>query len=117
MGLDVSDARFDELVEHAIGQIPSEILDQVENCVVLVEGEPGPEYGDVLGFYDGTPLSERSSNYSGVLPDRILIFRGPLCRMVNSDAELVEEIRITVWHELAHYFGIEDDELDDWGYA
>lgn len=117
MALQISDARFEELVDQAVSQIPSELLDQVDNCALIIEEEPDAEYGDVLGFYDGTPLSERTSQYSGVLPDRILIFRGPLLRMVTDEAELVEQVRITVWHELAHFFGIGDDELDAWGYA
>ena len=71
----------------------------------------------MLGFYDGTPLSNRDSQYSGVLPDRILIFRGPLLRMVHSESELIEEVRITVLHEIAHFFGIDDHELDDLGYS
>ena len=117
MALRVTDQRFEELVDVALAQIPAELLDQVENCALIIEDEPDPEYGDVLGFYDGTPLSERTSQYSGVLPDRILIFRGPLLRMVASEDELVDEVRITVWHELARYFGIDDDELDELGYA
>jgi predicted Zn-dependent protease with MMP-like domain len=117
MALSVTPERFDELVDQALEEIPQQLFDLVENCALIVEEEPDPEFGDVLGFYDGTPLSERNSQYSGVLPDRILIFRGPLLRLVSSEDELVEEVRITVWHEIAHFFGIDDDELDDLGYA
>nr|WP_300146250.1 metallopeptidase family protein [Propionicimonas sp.] len=117
MALSVTPERFDELVDTALAEIPQELFDLVENCALIVAEEPEPEMGDVLGFYDGTPLSERTSQYSGVLPDRILIFRGPLLRLVSSEDELVEEVRITVWHEIAHFFGIDDDELDDLGYA
>lgn len=117
MALVVSPQRFEQLVDEALEQIPDQLFDLVENCALIVEEGPDAEMGDVLGYYDGTPLSDRTSQYSGVLPDRILIFRGPLLRLVSSEAELVEEIRITVWHEIAHFFGIEDDELDDLGYA
>ncbi len=117
MGLSVTPERFDELVEVALAEIPQGLFDLVENCALIVEEEPDPELGDVLGFYDGIPLSERNSQYAGVLPDRILIFRGPLLRLVSSEDELVEEVRITVWHEIAHFFGIDDDELDGLGYA
>lgn len=117
MALMVSPQRFEQLVDEALEQIPDQLFDLVENCALIVEEEPDAEMGDVLGYYDGTPLSDRTSQYSGVLPDRILIFRGPLLRLVSSEAELVEEIRITVWHEIAHFFGIDDDELDDLGYA
>jgi predicted Zn-dependent protease with MMP-like domain len=117
MPVHVSAERFEELVDAALGEIPESMLDQIENCVVLVQDEPEPELGDLLGYYDGIPLSERTTQYAGALPDRILIFSGPLCRMVSSEEELAEEIRITVWHEVAHYFGIDDHELDDLGYA
>jgi predicted Zn-dependent protease with MMP-like domain len=117
MPLSVSHERFDELVDEALDGIPQHLFDLVENCALIVEEEPDAEHGDVLGYYDGTPLSERTSQYSGVLPDRILIFRGPLLRLVSSEAELVEEVRVTVWHEIAHFFGLDDDELDDLGYA
>ncbi len=117
MAIEVDAEKFEEMVDAALGAIPEELLARVENCVVLVADEPEPELGDVLGYYDGIPLSQRTSQYSGVLPDRILIFRGPLCRMVDSAEELVDQVRITVWHEMAHYFGIDDDDLDAWGYA
>lgn len=116
MALVVSPQRFEQLVDEALEQIPDQLFDLVENCALIVEEEPDAEMGDVLGYYDGTPLSDRTSQYSGVLPDRILIFRGPLLRLVSSEAELVEEIRITVWHEIAHFFGIDDDRLHALGY-
>ncbi len=117
MAITVSEEQFEALVDAALGAIPEKLLEQIENCVVLVLDEPDAELGDVLGYYDGIPLSERSSRYSGALPDRILIFRGPLSRMVDSEAELADEVRITVWHEVAHYFGIDDHDLHEWGYA
>ena len=117
MALSVSPEMFEELVDAALAEIPEKLFDLVENCALIIEDEAPPELGDVLGFYDGTPLSDRDSQYSGVLPDRILIFRGPLLRMVRSENELIEEVRITVLHEVAHFFGIDDDELHDLGYA
>jgi predicted Zn-dependent protease with MMP-like domain len=117
MAVTVSEERFEQLVDLALGAIPEELLEQIENCVVLVQDEPEPELGDVLGYYDGIPLSARGSFYSGTLPDRILIFSGPLCRLVSSEDELADEVRITVWHEVAHYFGIDDHDLGKWGYA
>lgn len=117
MAVSVDAERFEELVDAALGAIPEELLAQVENCAVLVADEPEPELGDLFGYYSGIPLSQRTSQYSGALPDRILIFRGPLCRWVNSEEELAEQVRITVWHEIAHYFGIDDGDLDAWGYA
>jgi len=117
MALAVTPGRFDELVDAALAEVPSKLFDLVENCALIIEDEPPAELAGTLGLYEGIPLSERDSFYSGVLPDRIFIFRGPLLRMVNSERELIEEVRITVLHEIAHFFGIEDDELHDLGYA
>lgn len=117
VAIQLSDAEFDGLVDDALDAIPEELAQLVSNCVVLVEAEPPEDEPDLLGLYDGIPLSERDSMYGGVLPDRIFIFRGPLLRMCHSKEEVVDEVRITVVHEVAHFFGIDDDRLDDLGYA
>ena len=110
--------RFDELVEAALDQIPDEIASVVRNVVVLVEEEPPEdEPDDLLGLYDGVALTERDSSVVQHLPDRIFLFRGPLLDMCEDEEELVEEIRITVVHEIAHHFGIDDDRLHELGYA
>ena len=110
-------ARFEELVAEALEQIPARFRELVENCVVLIEDEPDPSDPELFGYYDGIPLSQRDSQYGVVLPDRISIFRGPLLRYCRDEHEVVEEVRITVWHEVAHFFGIDDHELDELGYA
>lgn len=117
MAVSMGPARFERLVDQALSQIPGAFLDLVENCVLIIEDEPEDTDDDLFGYYDGTPLSERSSQYGGVLPDRIVIFRGPILRACADEAEVVEEVRITVWHEVAHFFGIDDDHLDELGYA
>ena len=117
MPVSISKKRFEALVGAAVDEIPDRLFEQIENCVWMVEDEPPPDDPELLGFYDGIPLSERGAWYSGVVPDRIVIYRGPLQRMCEDEDDLAQEIRITVWHEIAHYFGIEDDELDELGYA
>ncbi|WP_022909549.1 MULTISPECIES: metallopeptidase family protein [Aestuariimicrobium] len=112
----VSAEEFDAAVERALEEVPSALLDLLDNCVVLVEDEPDADDPDLLGYYDGTPLTERDTQYSGVLPDRIVIFRGPLQRMCESTEELVDEITVTVVHEIAHFFGIDDRRLHDLGW-
>ncbi|HQR28491.1 MAG TPA: metallopeptidase family protein, partial [Nocardioides sp.] len=87
------------------------------NVVVLVEPDAPADDPDLLGLYEGVALTEREANYSAALPDRILVFRAPLLDMCESVAELEEEVRITVVHEIAHHFGIDDDRLHDLGYA
>ena len=116
--LDVDPERFDALVDSALDQIPDELASLVRNVVVLVEDEPPEgEPSDLLGLYDGVALTERDSMYGATLPDRIFIFRNPLLEFCASEEELVEEVRITVVHEVAHHFGISDERLHDLGYA
>ncbi len=116
--IEMDPERFDELVDQALDGIPDELATLVRNVVVLIEDEPPEdEPDDLLGLYDGVALTERDSSLGVELPDRIFIFRGPLLDMCADEAELVEEVRITVVHEVAHHFGIDDDRLHDLGYA
>ena len=115
--MEVSRERFEELVGEALDTIPAELTALIDNCVVLVEEEPPEDDPDLLGLYDGTPLTERDSSYSLVVPDRITLFRGPLLAMCEDEDEVVDEVRITVVHEIAHHFGIDDDRLHALGYG
>jgi predicted Zn-dependent protease with MMP-like domain len=115
--MQVSDEEFEALVAEALDEIPPELANLIDNVVVLVEPEPPADDPDLLGLYDGVPLTERDSNYTFLPPDRIFVYRGPLLRMCQSPEELVEEVHITVVHEIAHHFGIDDDSLHDLGYA
>lgn len=116
--VDMSREDFEIAVGDALDLIPQELMDQVDNCVILVEEEPPDDVDpDTLGLYDGTPLTERDNWWGGVLPDRIFIYRGPLSRMCESEEELVEEITVTVIHEVAHHFGIDDDRLHELGWS
>jgi predicted Zn-dependent protease with MMP-like domain len=114
--IDVSPTRFEELVADALDDVPERLMALLDNVVVLVE-EADPVDPDLLGLYDGIALSERDSDYTFALPDRILIFRAPLMAMCADEAELRSEVAITVVHEIAHYFGIDDDALHDLGWA
>jgi predicted Zn-dependent protease with MMP-like domain len=116
--IDMEPERFDLLVDQALDGIPDELAQLVRNVVVLVEDEPPEdEPDDLLGLYDGVALTERDSTIAVQLPDRIFIFRGPLLDFCDTEAQLVEEVRITVVHEIAHHFGIDDRRLHDLGYA
>jgi predicted Zn-dependent protease with MMP-like domain len=115
--VELSDAAFDELVADALDAIPGPLAALMDNVVVLVEEEPPAEDPDLLGLYVGTPLTERDSSYTFSPPDQVFVFRGPLLRMCADAAELAEEIEITVVHEIAHHFGIEDEQLHDWGWG
>jgi predicted Zn-dependent protease with MMP-like domain len=107
---------FERHVRRALDSIPPQIARALENVAVVVEDE-NPEDPDLFGLYDGVPLPERTSMDSGRLPDRITIYQLPLEQEFPDPADLEDEIRITVLHELAHYFGIDEDRLDELGYA
>ena len=108
--------RFDELVGDALDLIPAELTAAIDNVVVLVQ-DRNDEEPDLLGLYEGVALTERDSNYAGALPDTITIYRGALLAMCDSDDEVVDEVRITVIHEIAHHFGIDDDRLHELGWG
>lgn len=108
--------RFDELVGDALDLIPAELTAAIDNVVVLVQ-DRNDEEPDLLGLYEGVALTERDSNYAGSLPDTITIYRDALLAMCDSEDEVVDEVRITVIHEVAHHFGIGDDRLHELGWA
>lgn len=111
----VSPAEFEELVADALDTLPERIVASFSNVVVVVEDENAEE-PDILGLYEGIALTARES-YSGVLPDRISLYRIPLCLMAEDLDHLVEEIGITVVHEFAHHLGIDDDRLHELGWG
>jgi predicted Zn-dependent protease with MMP-like domain len=105
---------FDEHVRAALDELPPELAAALENVAVVVEDE-NPEDPDLLGLYHGIPLPERGDT-AGMLPDKISIYRIPLEESFADPNELREEIRITVLHELAHYFGLDEDRIAELGY-
>ncbi len=115
--MELPESAFDDLVSEALDRVPAELAALMDNVVVLVEDEPPPEEEGVLGLYVGTPLTERDSGYTFHPPDQVFIFRGPLLRMCEDVEDLSEEIEITVVHEIAHHFGIDDHQLHAWGWG
>lgn len=121
--------RFEELVGEALDGLPKEFRDHLENVEVVVEEWPSPEdleevglvpdeREELLGLYLGVPLTERDTHYFGVLPDRIALFRRSILAWTGEDAEAIrEEVRRTVIHEIAHYYGISDERLDEMGWG
>ena len=116
--LSLSDDEFQDAVGDALDRIPDELTRLLSNVAVLVEDEPPPDEPDLLGIYEGTPLTERDGWWdAGSLPDRITIFKGPLERMCVDRDDLLDEIAVTVVHEVAHHFGVDDDRLHELGWG
>lgn len=107
---------FEELVGDALDQLPPEFADAMDNVVILVE-EYNEDTPHILGLYHGVALTERTSDYGGVLPDRISIYRQPILTACDTPDEVVDEVAITVVHEIAHHFGISDERLHELGWG
>lgn len=115
--LEMTREDFEGLVAEALDRIPPELTRLMDNVAVFVEDDPAPDDPELLGLYEGTPLTDRGEWYAGVLPDRITIYRNPTLRMCESREDVVAETEITVVHEIAHHFGIDDDRLHALGYG
>lgn len=112
----MSPQRFDELLGDALDLIPPELAAAIDNVVVLVE-DRDPEDPELLGLYQGIALTERDSSYAGALPDTITIYRDSLLEICDNEDDVVTEVAITVIHEIAHHFGIDDDRLHELGWG
>ena len=115
MAVDVPPWRFDLLVRDALDALPRDLVAAMDNVAIQIR-DADPDDPDLLGLYDGTPLTERGDG-SLTMPDVIWIHRLPICAMCNSVDEVADEVRITVVHEIAHHVGIDDDRLDELGWA
>lgn len=120
----ISDEEFDAAVAEALDGVPERFKAVLDNIAITVADEPTPReratmddpHGELLGLYQGVPLTRRTTGYSGVMPDIITIFKGPHERVCGSRDRLVEQIRRTVLHEIGHYFGFDDEYLHAHGY-
>jgi len=120
----VNRKQFNKLVEHALTTLPPEYLSRMENVEIVIEDWPsqeqlednelGPE-DTLFGLYEGVPLTERTIEYGLVPPDKITIFQKAIESECGSEAEVIDEVRLTVQHEIAHFFGIDDARLDELG--
>ncbi len=106
--------RFESLVADALDELPPELAELLDNVVVVVEDEG--EEPDLFGLYEGVPLTERATYGAMELPDRISIYRLPICAYCEDEEHVVEEVLVTVVHELAHHFGISDERLEELGW-
>lgn len=119
----LSQREFDGLVQQAYRQLPVNVRQTLDNVDISVEERPNPEDFDALseeatlfGLYTGVPLTERAG-YEPALPDRIIVFRRPILESCATTEEVVQEIRITLWHEVGHFLGLDEDDLHRLGYG
>jgi predicted Zn-dependent protease with MMP-like domain len=112
--IEVEPGAFEDMVVAALDSLPEDLGRLMRNVAVTVEHGPGPP--GLLGLYQGIPLTSRTSQYAGVLPDRITIYRRAICVICDTEAEVVEQVRRTVIHEVAHHFGIDDARLTELGW-
>ena len=113
----MSREEFEDAVSEALDRVPADLARMMDNVVVLVEDDAPDDDPELLGLYEGTPLTERDSWWAaGSLPDRITIFRNPTLEVCDTAEEVVEEVRVTVVHEIAHHFGIDDERLHELGW-
>ncbi len=115
--VEISEDRFAELVEAAFEAVPAELSALLDNVVLFIEDDAPADDPHLLGLYDGIPLTERDTSYAGAMPDRIFVYRNPTLAICDTEQDVVDEVGITVVHEIAHHFGIEDDRLHELGYA
>jgi predicted Zn-dependent protease with MMP-like domain len=116
MGIvEMSADRFEQLVADALDAIPEDLARMMDNVVVVVSDRPSR--GGMLGLYEGVPLTERAAGYDLVLPDRITLYRRPILEQCADEDDVVHEVLVTVVHEVAHHFGIDDDRLAELGWA
>jgi predicted Zn-dependent protease with MMP-like domain len=112
----MSSRRFEELVGEALDTIPPELAAAMDNVVVLVDPRH-PDDPQLLGLYEGVALTERTSDYGGVLPDRITVYREAILDVCDDEDDVVREVAVTVVHEVAHHFGVDEDTLHEFGWG
>lgn len=118
--LSISDKEFDNIISQAMDELPSEYIERLNNVVVTYEDEPSPEQRTKLklrcdqslfGLYEGVPLTKRGAGYNLVLPDKITIFKNPILSFSNDLASFKTQVKHTLWHEIAHYYGLDHDRI------
>lgn len=119
---DISDAEFDRLITRAMDELPQKYLRGLKNVAIIMADEPTPEQREkmkmnddnlLLGLYEGVPLTARGSGWSGILPDKITLFKNQILAVSSSEAGFFEQIKRTLWHEIAHYYGLDHDRIDE----
>ncbi len=118
----MTDAEFDELITRAMNELPQKYIKGLQNVAIVMADEPTPVQMQkmkidgkhlLLGLYEGIPLTQRGSNYTFVLPDKITLFKYSIIAVSRDDEQLFEQIKRTLWHEIAHYYGLNHKRIDE----
>ncbi len=119
--MNLTDLEFDQLISRAMDELPQKYIKGLNNVVIVYADDPDEhqrakshlgEGSILLGLYEGIPLTKRGSGYTFVLPDKITLFKNPILAVVQTESELFEQIKRTLWHEIAHYYGLDHDRID-----
>lgn len=119
---ELSDETFDHLISRAMDELPQEYIKGLDNVVIVYADEPDQYQAEkaklrqgslLLGLYEGVPLTKRGTNYTFVLPDKITLFKHPIMAVVSNEKELFKQIKRTLWHEIAHYYGLGHDRIHE----
>ncbi len=120
--IEVSDEKFEELINESMDELPQEYIRNMKNVAVTIADEPTSEqrqkqqlqdFQTLFGLYEGIPLTKRGAGYNLVLPDKITLFKGPLSRASYDNAALKKQVKHTLWHEIAHHFGLDHDRIHE----
>lgn len=120
--MELTDEQFDALITRAMDELPQDYITGLDNVAIVQADEPSDEQKEkmkiregvvLLGLYEGIPLTQRGGNYTFVLPDKITLFKHSILRVVNTEGELFEQIKRTLWHEIAHYYGLDHGRMDE----
>ena len=119
--MQLTDEQFDQVITRAMDELPQEYIVGLENVVIVQADDPTPEQIEkmkidnqhiLLGLYEGIPLTQRGSGFSGMLPDKITLFKNSILAVVHTDRELLAQVKRTLWHEIAHYYGLNHSHID-----
>lgn len=119
--IDLTDERFEQLITRAMDELPQEYITNMQNVVIVQQDDPTPEQVEqmkldphhmLLGLFEGVPLTQQGSGWSGMLPSKITLFKNPIIATVSSESALFEQIKRTIWHEIAHYYGLNHSHMD-----
>jgi len=120
--MELSDEQFDQLITRAMDELPQKYISGLENVAIVYADEPTEEQKIkmkldqnhlLLGLYEGIPLTQRGGNYTFVLPDKITLFKHSILAVVRDEAQLFEQVKRTLWHEIAHYYGVSHARMDE----